>query len=55
MPLYEYVCLNEDCKRRQERISRYDDPNPICSVCGHDTEKIVSVPASRNPDYGIQR
>lgn len=57
MPLFEFVC--PICL---EKIERYVSgnivaSNPICKTCGQsvEMEQVVSVPAKRNPDKGIQR
>ena len=40
MPVYEFACL--ECKRIQERIQKYEDPEPNCDLCDQRTIRIIS-------------
>lgn len=55
MPIYEYQCTEPECKMRFERYVKLEDEPPQCPRCGDDTQQVLSVPAKRNPDHGIQR
>jgi putative FmdB family regulatory protein len=53
MPIYEYLCPHG---HRFEKISTIiTDEKTKCPKCGSPAEQVVSVPAKRNPDLGIQR
>lgn len=58
MPIFEFKCLN--CSAVFSKIESYEDSEILkkpCPVCGkvRNVEKVLSVPAKRNPDLGIQR
>lgn len=54
MPILEYVC--EKNQHRFERIvTKYSAEPQKCPKCGSMGELVDSVPAKRNPDFGIQR
>jgi len=58
MPIYEYIC--ETCKSKFEAIEasyeERDITNLNCRKCGGVTRRVdFSIPASRDPRYGIQR
>ena len=40
MAIYEYTC--EKCNTTVEVIQRYDDPAPLCNVCGGELKKLIS-------------
>jgi len=39
MPIYDYKCLNEECKHTFDLIQKRDEPNPPCPECGHKETK----------------
>lgn len=52
MPLYEFECTNNHLL---EALVPVDTPSILCPECGLDAPRVDSVPARRNPAYGIQR
>jgi hypothetical protein len=58
MPLFDYVCPK--CSAKYERYIQGNGHlekrhNPLCEVCGVETEKVeYSLVARRNPEKGIQ-
>jgi hypothetical protein len=59
MPIFDYVCPT--CKAKYERFTfgnghLLERHAPLCEVCGIETDQVeFSVPAKRNPEYGIQK
>jgi putative FmdB family regulatory protein len=55
MPIYEWVCSDLDCQLKFERFGKLEEKPPKCPRCKSKTEQVFSVPAKRDPNYGIQR
>jgi len=54
LPIYEYLCPNDGKFEMTLPIREYDKKQR-CPVCDEKIERVDSVPARRNPNYGIQR
>ena len=54
MPVYEYDCSKHGRFESVQPMSKSDDTQP-CPKCKKQTERVDSIPARRNPEYGIQR
>lgn len=53
MPLFEFECKTHGVFEKIT-IEKYD--TLLCPVCGEESEKVeFSVPAKRNPEFGIQK
>lgn len=48
MPLYDFKC--EGCGQVFEDLCKVDDKNPPCSICGKDSERLMS--GEFNRSYG---
>jgi putative FmdB family regulatory protein len=55
MPIYEFQC--EECDEKFDKLHQSEDePRYDCPKCGSaKTKRLMSVPASRDPEYGIQK
>lgn len=54
MPIYEYICPQDGRFEAILPLSQ-SDKKQSCPVCDKKSERVDSVPARRNPEYGIQR
>lgn len=54
MPLYEFAC--ENGHKFTKLMVRFPEENPKCETpkCKAKTEMLLSVPAKRDPRYGLQ-
>lgn len=44
MPIYEYVCKNEECRNEFEHlVPSWKSPDPVCEKCGSTVHKKISV------------
>jgi putative FmdB family regulatory protein len=58
MPIYEYKC--NDCGEKFDALLQWRGDTPkgdsSCPECkSENTSKLMSMPASRDPEYGIQK
>lgn len=56
MPMFEYIC--QQCEHKHESYSSKEPGAATrpCPKCGHTSDQVlVSVPAKRRGEYGIQR
>lgn len=54
MPIYEYDCQKHGRFESVQHMSQSDKDQP-CPKCKKNAPRVDSVPAKRNPYYGIQR
>lgn len=55
MPIYEYICPVDGSRFEKILPISQSDESQECPKCGQESERVDSVPARRNPEYGIQR
>lgn len=55
MAIFEYECIKCCAKIERYVYGNINKPAPICE-CGNQMEQVeFSVPAKRNPEYGVQK